>query len=196
MISAQLKRRGELNRCGSSKGTRMQRCRLPATGPREQQKIPRSEGQNNPKRTHLSCANEEMKGSRFSNHARKKHSEQHRTKTAIRDHEERRATCVVRSSRTKPEELPNNDFAACVLVALPHVTFDGRPLAQQPRRSTTGAAAAVPPGEKHKERRSGSVMCLATHRNRNTRKKKTCVSVSRHPNPTAMIATLRRRPAA
>ena len=62
-------------------------------------------------------------------------------------------------------QLLNNEFAACVLVALPHMTFDGRPLAQQPRRSsrrptkTQGKkvrkchVSCHPQEQKHKERK-------------------------------------------
>ena len=65
----------------------------------------------------------------------KKKSEQHRTKTASKDDEERRATCVERSSCDKTRTVAENEIAACVLVNPQQVTFNDEAQAQQPRSS-------------------------------------------------------------
>ena len=75
----------------------------------------------------------------------KKHSEQHRTKTAIKE-EERRALV------SKPEKLLKNEIAACVLATLLHVTFNGRPRAQQPGRSSRPASHLEEPEHYHMEK--------------------------------------------
>ena len=120
----------------------------------------------------------------------KKHSEQHRTKTAIK--EEERSHLV-----SKPEKLLKNEIAACVLVILPHVTFDGRHQTQQPRRSSppggccAWAAAPVPP------RRTKTLPHRETETQGKKTKAATClVSMASQPRLAAIIAALRRRPAA
>ena len=49
---------------------------------------------------------------------------------------------------------------------------------------------------KNTRKEGPKVSCLLPPTGTETQGKKTCVSVSRHPRPAAMIATLRRRPAA